>query len=75
MIKCCGRDFLGDKMKILPVFFSQNKFSDKGNNKLGFNQGKLKLDYQNQEDVFIRLAIASTRDKKIEQELKDMKLI
>ena len=61
-------------MKILPVFLSHKKFSDKGD-KIGFNQGIPKLDYKNQDDVFIRLALASTRDKKIEQELKDMKLI
>ena len=62
-------------MKILPVFLSHKKFSDKGNDKIGFNQGMRKLDYKGQEDVFVRLALASTRDKKIEQELKDMKLI
>lgn len=62
-------------MKILPVFLSHKKVSDKGNNSVGFNQGVKKLDYKDQNDVFTRLAIASTRDKKIEQELKDMKLI
>ena len=62
-------------MKILPIFLSHKNFSDKGNKRIGFNHGMMKLDYKNQEDVFTRLAIASTRDKKIEQELKDMKLI
>ena len=61
-------------MKIRPIILNRNNLTDKG--QMGSNlKMNNKLNYQNQNDVFIRLAISSTRDSKIEHELKEMNLI
>ncbi len=61
-------------MKICPVIFNKNILSNKGQLNNNFSRNTL-LNYQNQNDAFVRLAIASTRDSKIERELKSMNLI
>ncbi len=63
-------------MKICPIVFKNNSLSNKGQlSNYNLQKGHASLDYQNQSDVFVRLAIASTRDQKIEHELKNMYLI
>ncbi len=67
-------------MKLSPVFLYQKGLSDKGQNvyktgasKKDYNVNK--LNYGNQNDAFMRLALASTRDMRLESELKAMDLI
>ncbi|MBE7706932.1 MAG: hypothetical protein E7Z91_06805 [Cyanobacteria bacterium SIG30] len=62
-------------MRIRPVILNQNNLSNKGQLGNKHFSGKSSLNYQNQNDVFVRLAIASTRDQQIENELKTMNLI
>lgn len=64
-------------MRIYPIFYNNSRVSDKGrNSSINFSAPYLrKLDYQNSNDVFVRLAIASTRDINMENELKAMGLI
>ena len=62
-------------MKICPIILNRNNLTDKGQMGSNFKVNNSKLNYQNQNDVFIRLAISSTRDSKIEHELKEMNLI
>ena len=65
----------GAYMKICPVVFKQHNLPNKGQlNDMNFSSNAT-LNYQNQNDAFARLAIASTRDLKIENELKSMNLI
>lgn len=62
-------------MKICPIVFKkQNTINNGQFNNTNFSRNAT-LNYQNQNDAFVRLAIASTRDKKIEHELRDMNLI
>ena len=60
-------------MRICPVMLNKYDLSNKG--QLKSFQSMQTLNYQNQNDAFVRLAIASMRDNKIENELKGMKLI
>ena len=62
-------------MKICPIVFKRNNISNKGQLNNAYFSSNSTLNYQNQNDAFVRLAIASTRDSKIEQELKSMNLI
>lgn len=63
-------------MKIAPVFLSNNKVKHNNN-----GQNFSSVNFNNSinkpccDDIFIRLADASMRDKKIESELKSMGLI
>ena len=61
-------------MKIRPIILNNSNLADRGRMGSKFKTNN-KLNYQNQNDVFIRLAISSTRDSKIEHELKEMNLI
>ncbi len=62
-------------MKINPIFFNKNNgFSNKGYFATS-SKSVNKINYNNQTDVFVRLAMASMRDVKIENELKTMGLI
>ena len=65
----------GAYMKICPAIFKQYNLSNKGQLNNNTFSSKATLNYQNQNDAFVRLAIASTRDSKIEQELRNMDLI
>ena len=62
-------------MKICPIIFKSNSLSNKGQLNNNNFTNNANLNYQNQNDAFVRLAIASTRDSKIEHELKGMDLI
>jgi hypothetical protein len=67
-------------MKLSPVFLYRQGLSDKGQNiyKTGAPykySANNKLNYGNQSDAFMRLALASTRDMKLESELRAMDLI
>lgn len=67
-------------MKLSPVFLYRQGLSDKGQNvyKTGAPKKYSKvnqLNYGNQNDAFMRLALASTRDTRLESELKAMDLI
>ena len=61
-------------MKICPILYKKHNLSNKGQLNKGFSSNAT-LNHQNQNDAFVRLAIASTRDSKIEHELKGMNLI
>lgn len=63
-------------MRVFPIHANQTY----SNNRLrvfgqSFSNNIPKLNQLNQNDVFVRLAAASTRDTRIEKELNDMGLI
>ncbi len=63
-------------MRVFPIHANQTYL----NNRLrvfgqGFPNNTPKLNQLNQNDVFVRLAAASTKDARIEKELNDMGLI